>query len=64
MYLFRRKTVSPNIQLYSDDGQSMRMHMTFKNGEIHLNPAQLDRGTYRLTINRGDSRESMKIRID
>ena len=58
MYLIKRKVERPGIELRKKDGQLIPMHMTFQNGEIHINADAMEKGSYELVINRGHSKES------
>lgn len=58
MHLFKRKhQPSPAIELLTGDGRHTSLHVTFKNGEIHINADALDQGSYQLVINNGKSSE-------
>ncbi|NND05803.1 MAG: hypothetical protein HKN87_05440 [Saprospiraceae bacterium] len=63
MYLFRRKQPTPAIQMHRNDGTSTPMSITFKNGEMHINPDRMDKGTYELTISHGIKVEKRCITI-
>ena len=58
MYFMKRKVEQPGIELRKQDGQLIPMHITFQNGEIHINADEMDKGSYELVINRGHSKES------
>ncbi|NND32094.1 MAG: hypothetical protein HKN76_05835 [Saprospiraceae bacterium] len=64
MNLFkRRQEPSPAIQLLTSDGEHTSLHVTFRNGEIHINSDALDQGTYQLIINHGKNRECKPFTI-
>ena len=63
MYFFKRKPKMPTFELHQEDGSITPLHITFKNGEIHLNPNYMARGTYELQIDRGSEKESRLITV-
>ena len=63
MYLFKRKQPTPAIQMHRNDGTATQMSITFKNGEMHINPERMDKGTYELTIDHGMEVETRLITI-
>ena len=56
MSLFKRPPAPPAIELYRSNGESTQLHVTFKNGEIHINPDAMDKGNYLLTVSQGKER--------
>ena len=58
MYFIKRKVEQPGIELRKKDGQLIPMHMTFQDGEIHINADEMEKGAYELVIYRGQSKES------
>ena len=63
MYLFKRKQPTPAIQIHRNDGTSTPLSITFKNGEMHINPDRIDKGIYELTISQGIKVEKRRITI-
>ena len=63
MYLFKRKSKMPTFELHQEDGSVAPLHVTFKDGEIHLNPNFMAKGKYELMIQRGAERESRLITV-
>ena len=58
MYFFKRKTEQvPAIELRTSEGDTTALHVTFKNGEIHINSEAMAQGSYQLVINNGRSSE-------
>ena len=58
MYLFKRKTErAPAIELRTSEGDHTPLHVTFKNGEIHINSDAMAQGSYQLVINDGSGSE-------
>ena len=54
MYLFKRRPGPPAIQLFRSDGEATPLHVTFRNGEIHINPDAMAKGNYQLKISQGE----------
>ncbi len=52
------------FRLQTDDGKKMPLKLKFKNGEIHINASQMPRGTYQLTMDRGDDVESQYFKVE
>lgn len=63
MYFFKRRPKMPTFELHQEDGSITPLHITFRNGEIHLNPDYMARGTYELQIDRGSEKESRLITV-
>lgn len=55
---FKKRTEVPFIQLQNNEGRQIPMHLTFTNGEIHINSQAMEKGSYLLTIIKGKIRES------
>ncbi len=53
MYFFKKRPIYPSIQLYRSNGELTPLRVIFRNGEIHINPDALDKGSYRLTVSEG-----------
>ncbi len=64
MYFLRKKQVTPAIQMFSSDGKAARLHVTFRNGEIHINADQMPRGSYQLRIEKGPAQETRQITVE
>jgi len=63
MQLFKRRTAPPAIQLFRSNGEVTPLHVTFRNGEIHINPDAMDKGTYQLRIRQGKDEASQSFTI-
>ena len=64
MSLFRRKKLDPPaIQLYDSAGNPAPLRITFRNGEIHINPDAMDKGSYQLCISQGKERANKYFTI-
>ncbi len=64
MYFYKRRhRTSPTIQMRRHDGSTTQLSITFRNGEMHINPDRMDKGTYELTIDHGLKVESRQITI-
>ena len=61
MYFLKRKDKQPGIELLTSEGKHIPLHVTFSNGEIHINSNYMDKGSYQLVINRGKSKESSEF---
>ena len=57
MYSLKRKEKQPGIELQTSEGKQVPLHVTFSNGEIHINSNYMDKGSYQLVINHGKSQE-------
>ncbi|MDH3648405.1 MAG: hypothetical protein OEQ53_01925 [Saprospiraceae bacterium] len=64
MHFLKRRKLQPAIQVQTVDGRSIPFSLTFRNGEIHIDPNRMNRGTYFLTIQDGKEKESRLITID
>ncbi len=57
--LFRRnRTQEPTFDLFHPDGRKASLNLTFKNGEVHIDPDRMSKGSYTLTVSRGKDIES------
>ncbi|MCB0686180.1 MAG: hypothetical protein KDC53_06635 [Saprospiraceae bacterium] len=63
MYFKKRQSIQPGIELRTQDGRRVPLHITFLNGEIHLNASDMEKGAYELVMDRGAIVESKSIRV-
>lgn len=63
MYPLKRKEEQPGIQLLTSEGKHIPLHVTFVDGEIHINSNAMDKGSYQLVIDKGKSRESRHFTV-
>ena len=64
MYLFKRKHNGSAFAMQDDTGQSIPFHLSFNNGEIHINPHRMHRGTYFLTMIEGKRKLQRKFVVE
>ncbi len=64
MHFLKRRKLQPAIQVQTLDGNTIPFALTFRNGEIHINPNKMNKGTYFLTIQDGQEKKSKMITID
>lgn len=63
MYFKKRQVEQPGIELRTQDGRQIPMHITFLNGQIHINPAEMEKGAYQLVIDHGSSIEAKNFQV-
>lgn len=63
MYFLKRREEPGGIQLFTSDGEHIPLHVTFINGEIHINSEVMKKGSYQLVINKGKTREARTFTI-
>ncbi|MBK8502187.1 MAG: hypothetical protein IPL46_08250 [Saprospiraceae bacterium] len=61
MYSLKSREKQPGIELLTIEGKQVPLHVTFSNGEIHINSNCMDKGSYQLVVNRGKIKESREF---
>jgi hypothetical protein len=64
MNFFKRKIVTPTFAVHNLEGQKINFGLTFKNGEIHINPNAMDKGTYVLSMIEGERKEIREFVVE
>ena len=64
MHFFKRKNSSPTFAVHNLEGHNINFGLTFKNGEIHINPNCMDKGTYFLSMIEGERKEVREFRVE